>query len=120
MKNDLYKRVARTEAMANAQRAESEEALRGGYQRACEAKNEEEAAEFARRLRNKLLDSSDKQMSLDRLSLDTASATKFITSLKTIFTGDWAKYRQSLRDIPQQKGFPFDVEFPTEPDKEER
>jgi hypothetical protein len=27
----------------------------------------------------------------------------------------WAEYRQALRDIPQQDGFPWDVEFPAKP-----
>ena len=27
----------------------------------------------------------------------------------------WTEYRQALRDIPQQEGFPFDVEFPERP-----
>lgn len=27
----------------------------------------------------------------------------------------WATYRQSLRDIPQQSGFPETVEWPTQP-----
>lgn len=28
---------------------------------------------------------------------------------------DWAAYRQALRDIPQQAGFPHNVTWPTEP-----
>lgn len=28
---------------------------------------------------------------------------------------DWANYRQQLRDIPQQSGYPFDVVWPTPP-----
>lgn len=28
---------------------------------------------------------------------------------------EWAQYRQALRDIPQQNGFPTDVVFPVEP-----
>jgi hypothetical protein len=27
----------------------------------------------------------------------------------------WAQYRQDLRDVPQQGGFPFNVEWPTQP-----
>jgi hypothetical protein len=27
----------------------------------------------------------------------------------------WAEYRQALRDVPQQDGFPWDVEFPAKP-----
>lgn len=28
---------------------------------------------------------------------------------------DWATYRQALRDIPQQAGFPHNVTWPTQP-----
>ncbi len=119
MQENIYKRLARVEAMVNAQKAEMEEILMNAYNSACDSGDEEEAAELARRIRNKLLDASDKQMSLDRLGLDTSSATKFISSLSQIFSGEWAKYRQALRDIPEQEGFPFNVEFPTSPDSEE-
>lgn len=115
----IYKRLAQAEAMANAQKAELMETLRAAYERACADENAEEAAELARKIRNKMLDNSDKEMSLDRLGLDTSSATKFIASLATIFTGKWAKYRQLLRDLPEQAGFPFNIEFPTPPDSEE-
>ena len=116
--NDFYKRIARMEAMVNAQKAELVETLRTAYNRACKEKNEEEAAALARKLRDKLLDISDKEMSLDRLGLDASSAMKFTASLAAIFKGEWAKYRQALRDLPEQKGFPFDIEFPTPPDEE--
>jgi len=29
---------------------------------------------------------------------------------------DWAVYRQQLRDIPEQQGFPSEVNWPTEPE----
>lgn len=28
----------------------------------------------------------------------------------------WAAYRQALRDVPQQAGFPWDVQWPTQPE----
>ena len=28
----------------------------------------------------------------------------------------WATYRQALRDVPQQAGFPWDVQWPTQPE----
>lgn len=119
MQENIYKRLARMEALANAQKAEMEEVLISAYNRACEDRNAEDAAELARKIRNKLLDNSDKEMSLDRLGLDTSSTAKFISSLGSIFTGAWAKYRQDLRDIPQQEGFPFNVEFPAAPGSKE-
>lgn len=117
-KND-YKRLAQIEAMVNAQKAELEESLLAAYARACEEENEEEAAALVRKIRNKLLDNTDKRMSLDRLGLDVSSAARFITSLTKIFSGAWAQYRQALRDLPTQAGFPFNVEFPTPPETEE-
>jgi len=116
---NFYKRLAQVEAMAAATKAELEETLKAAYAAACEEQNEEEAAALARKIRNKLLDDSDAQMTLDRLGLDFSSATKFITSLGKIFKGAWAEYRQALRDLPEQAGFPFNIEFPTPPDKEE-
>lgn len=119
MNNNYYKRLAQVEAMTAATKAELEETLRAAYAVACEERNEEEAAALARKIRNKLLDNSDSQMSLDRLGLDTSSATKFIASLTKIFSGAWAKYRKELRDLPEQAGFPFNVVFPTPPDSKE-
>lgn len=116
---NIYKRLAQAEAMANAQKAELMETLQAAYKRACEDNDEEAAAELARKIRDKLLDNSDKEMSLDRLGLDTSSATRFIASLATIFSGKWAKYRQLLRDLPEQAGFPFNIDFPTPPDAKE-
>lgn len=118
MQNDFYKRLARAEAAADAQRAELMETLQQAYKSACNTGNAEDAADLARAIRNKLLDSSDKEMSLDRLGLDTSTATKFVASLVKVFSGAWAQYRQQLRDIPEQAGFPFNVEFPTPPGSE--
>lgn len=28
----------------------------------------------------------------------------------------WATYRQALRDVPQQSGFPWNVQWPTKPE----
>ena len=117
MQNDLYKRIARAEAMADAQKSEWIETLQRAYENACSAQNEEDAAFFARKIRNKLLDATDKQMSLDRLGLDTSSAARFIASVTRIFSGAWAMYRQQLRDLPEQDGFPLSITFPTPPEE---
>lgn len=100
-------------------KAELEETLKAAYIAACEEQNEAEAASLARKLRNKLLENSDAQMTLDRLGLDLSSTAKFIASLGAIFSGAWAQYRQALRDLPTQEGFPFNVVFPTPPETEE-
>ena len=115
MQKDLYKRLARVEAMANAQKAELMETLWRMYETACSEQDAQQAAALVRKIRNRLLDNTDKEMSLDRLGLDTSSAATFIASLIRIFNGDWARYRQALRDITKQAGFPFAVTFPTPP-----
>lgn len=83
------------------------------------------AAEEVRAKRDKLLLESDKYMSIDRLSFQIPkeiTATILLSIVKDFFNvlrkmkeGDWAKYRQKLRDITEQKGFPYDVEFPQKP-----
>ena len=59
MQENIYKRLAQAEAMAAAQKAETMEVLQAAYKRACEELNEEDAAAFARKIRNKLLSETD-------------------------------------------------------------
>lgn len=119
MEQNIYKRLARAEAMTNLQKSQLPEVLQKAYDAACASGNEQAAADAARALRNKLLDLSDKEMSLDRLGLDTSNTITFLTSLGKVFAGEWAVYRQALRDIPQQDGFPFYVNFPTLPQEKD-
>ena len=90
----------------------------------CEAEGDVETAKLiVRRKRNDLLSASDSRMSLDRIGLATPSYTltgliEFVRTIMKALTGDWAKYRQALRDLPEQPGFPFNVEWPKEPEGE--
>lgn len=118
MEQNIYKRLARAEAMANMQKSQLPEVLENAYKAACASGDKQAAAEAARALRNRLLDLSDKEMSLDRLGLNTSSAIDFLASLKQIFSSDWAVYRQALRDLPQKEGFPFDISFPVSPESD--
>lgn len=59
-------------------------------------------ADEVREERNKLIKQSDWTMLADAPFSDTKKA-------------EWVAYRQSLRDIPQQSGFPFSVNWPTNP-----
>lgn len=87
--------------------------------------NKDVLAAQIRAKRDELLAESDKEMVIDRLGLDIpteftmttiiSSLKKFFTALKAITNNDWAKYRQELRDITNQNGFPFDVKFPEKP-----
>ena len=68
-----------------------------------EAERLEQAAESARSQRDRLLAESD-----------------WVT-IRATDTGDpvpneWVDYRQALRDIPEQTGFPEEIEWPQEPE----
>jgi len=66
-----------------------------------------DAATAARSQRNMLLAQSDwTQLPDSRLSSEEAEL--------------WAEYRQALRDVPQQEGFPDSVLWPVSPDAEPR
>lgn len=124
MQENIYKRLAQAEAMAAAQKAETMEVLQAAYKRACEELNEEDAAAFARKIRDKLLNETDSRVVLDRFNISVPSGTSFtawlsfLKSLGEIITGAWAIYRQALRDLPEQEGFPFNVTFPAPPEVE--
>ena len=124
MKNEDYKRLARIEAAADAQRAELMSTLRDAYERACQEHNEEDAAALARKIRDKLLEESDNRLTLDRLGLTVptgktcAAWLSFLIGLGDVLTGAWARYRAALRDLPEQEGFPFNITFPSSPEEE--
>lgn len=90
----------------------------------CKRLNDEvSAATVVRKHRDKLLQATDYKMTIDRIGLtapsyDLAGLVKFIKTMVAALNGSWAQYRQALRDIPEQEGFPFNVKFP-EPPKEE-
>lgn len=75
--------------------------------------------------RDMLLAETDKEFALDRINLtipDKVTASTMLNAVKDMFSklgavcnSEMAKYRQALRDIPQQEGFPYDVKFPTRP-----
>lgn len=119
MEQNIYKRLARAEALTNLQKSQLPEVLKNAYQAACQSGDEQAAADAARALRNKLLELTDKEMSFDRLGIDVRSTVTLLATLSTIFSSEWAVYRQALRDIPQQEGFPFNIVFPVSPDKTE-
>lgn len=82
------------------------------------------AAEI-RAKRNELLNESDKEMAIDKFSFEFPEEItmlnilqvikSFFSILSNITNGKWAKYRQELRDITKQEGFPYNVEFPKKP-----
>ena len=54
--NTLYKRLAKAEAMAELQKSELTETLQAAYERACADENAQDAAAYARKLRDRLLE----------------------------------------------------------------
>lgn len=42
----------------------------------------------------------------------------WINSFVDVVSNAWANYRQLLRDVPEQAGFPFDIDFPKAPNEE--
>ncbi|MBO4453271.1 MAG: hypothetical protein J5793_04995 [Clostridia bacterium] len=122
MNEDLYKRLARAEAMTEFQRAELLENVKAAFERAKANENAEDAAFFARKLRDLLLKESDPYMGIDRLGLTVPSGTTFsawlgfFRTLGGALTGEWAQYRRALRDITDQPGFPLGTVFPEKPE----
>lgn len=110
-------RLARMEAVCNQIKSEMADVMQKAYEQAVTDEDEGRASELARRIRNRMLDETDAQMSLDRIGLDTSSTTAFLASLKNIFNNAWSVYRQHLRDIPTQEGFPFNIDWGTAPGK---
>lgn len=92
---------ARAEATLQYLRGKLPGVLRQRYDDAVAAENIEEAAETARAYRNALLDESDAMMVSDRPNVNEQ---------------EWRTYRQELRDITLQEGFPMDIEFPVKPE----
>lgn len=109
-------RLAKAIAFAEAAKAEQLDTLKEAYKQAVADGDAETAAAAARAVRDKLLTLSDKEVTLDRVGIDTSSVTALIASLKNVFGGLWSNYRKLLRDLPEQEGFPFDIEWPEAPD----
>jgi hypothetical protein len=119
-------RLARLEAVYNQIRTEMDDVINSTYQKAVEDRDEERASELARKIRNKLLDASDKQCAFDKILPEAPTGNSFVDwiqwlrHLASMNTNEWGTYRQALRDIPQQEGFPFDIEFPIDPDTKKK
>lgn len=88
----------------------------------------DELAAEVRAKRDALLADTDKDFVLDRINLnipEKVTASTMLNAVKDIFavlgtvcSGEMAKYRQALRDIPAQEGFPYNVKFPRKPNNQ--
>ena len=80
------------------------------------------AAAEVRAIRDKMLADSDKEMVLDRMGLEVPTGVSFtawidfLKKLGAAVSGEMARYRQELRDIPKQEGFPYSVVWPKKPE----
>lgn len=120
MHNEM--RMRRVEAVCDQLRSEMDDVLQNAYRAACEVQDEEIAAAMARRIRNRLLEVSDKECVLDKILPAPPTGTTFsawlewLKELANVATNEWGVYRQALRDLTVQEGFPFNIEWPTAPD----
>ena len=124
MKSDnIYLRLSRCEAVCNQLRREMDDVLAQAYDTACEQQDENAAAAIARKIRNNLLAATDDKCTLDRVLPDAPSGTTFtswlvwLKALGAIKTNEWGVYRQHLRDITSQQGFPFNIDWGTPPEE---
>lgn len=128
MKVKNEERIARLEAICDKMRAEEPDVQENALQAAILAKDEELAAALARMIRDKLLVESDGMLAFDRWGINVPEEVSMTTilpafkaladGLKKLLRSDWAAYRQALRDLPQQEGFPFVINWPEAPDTE--
>lgn len=112
-------------------RADLEKDISNNYdewlKKAKQIERDELAAEV-RAKRDALLADTDKDFVLDRINLnipEKVTASTMLNAVKDIFSvlgsvcsGEMAKYRQALRDIPAQEGFPYNVKFPRKPNNQ--
>lgn len=75
-----------------------EEAARDAEEAAWAAGADDRTAKEVRRKRNAILKSSD-----------------WMANSDVTMSDEWRTYRQALRDITSQEGFPNDITWPTEP-----
>lgn len=126
MKVKNEERIARLEAICAKVRSELPDVQENALQVAILAEDEELAAALARVIRNRKLAESDCELAFDRFEIelpDDVTTSTMLKALKDLFTGlksllhgEWAAYRQALRDLPEQEGFPLNIEWPDAPD----
>lgn len=114
---DVMSRLLELEAVCSDVKEQWESTLTGAYDVACTNEDEEAAASILRKLRNKKLAESDSYCTLDRIlsAVNGGNIADVIGALISAANNDWGKYRQALRDLPSQEGFPFNVDFPSPP-----
>lgn len=126
MKVKVEERLARIESICDKLRSEEIDVQESALRCAIDDGDEELAAAITRAIRNRMLEDSDGMLAFDRCGIalpDTITATTMLAAfkalvdgLKVLLNGEWAAYRQALRDLPAQPGFPFHVTWPKAPE----
>lgn len=102
------------------------ENLEAALQEALAADDMERAAQLARAKRDRLLLDVDAHGSIYRMELEEPTGTSFSAWLPTLkkltgtFSDAWAGYRRKLLDVPQQEGFPAQIDWPEKPQEERK
>lgn len=118
-------RMAKMQKLYETTRAEQPDVLQAAYETAVSEESVDAAAETARKIRDRLLADSDKEVVLDRLGLQVPTGKTFtvwldfLTTLGQALNGEWTQYREALRDLPEQEGFPIDIIWPEKPTEPE-
>ena len=117
--------MARARAAEERRRAELPEVQQAALEQAIDRGDDELSAAIAREIRNRLLKESDEFLVIDRFGIDlpeTVNAGTMLLAVKGLIEGlrnvtcnPWADYRQALRDLPEQKGFPLRIKWPDAP-----
>ena len=92
---------ARKDSVVQYDRSRLPGVLSQRYETAVATQDVEEAADAARALRNQMLDDCDNMLVPDRPNVDVEA---------------WRIYRQALRDVPEQAGFPLEIVWPVRPE----
>lgn len=122
MLSNIETRVTKLEALYKKIMSEQNEILLNAYEKYAKDEDEERCAYILRMIRNNLLDETDKYCTLDRVLPETPDGNNigdwinWLSILSNTVNGEWAIYRQKLRDLPQQEGFPLNVDIPEMPE----
>lgn len=119
----MLERLRKIEQVTDKLRSEMDEVLQKAYQKAVENGDEDGAADLARKIRNNLLAETDSRCTLDRMLPEAPSGTTFtswlqwLRDLAAVRSNVWGTYRQALRDLTEQPGFPMNIQWPQIPEE---
>lgn len=120
---ETLERLRKVEVITDKLRSEMDEVLQKAYQKAVENGDEDGAADLARKIRNNLLAETDSRCTLDRMLPEAPSGTTFtswlqwLRDLAAVRSNVWGTYRQALRDLTEQPGFPMNIQWPKSPEE---